>query len=166
MTQTFKNTLVTTGMALAILIGAQIFNLSVALSGLPQALAGWLTGLHMSQLGVLVLVMVVYFIMGIPMNDLTILLLTLPILLSVLNAYHVDLIWFGVLAIVQCELANLTPPVGMDLFVVAAMAKPRGISMATVFRGSIPFCATCVLFNVLLVAFPQIATFLVTLMKK
>ncbi len=87
-------------------------------------------------------------------------------LLPVLNAYHVNLIWFGVLAIVQCELANLTPPVGMNLFVVAAMAKPRGISMGTVFRGSIPFCVTCVVFIILLIAFPQISLFLVSLMKR
>ena len=163
--QAFKNTLVTTGMAFAILIGANIFNVFIAISGLPQALAAWLIGLHLSALGVVILIMVVYFILGIPMNALTILLLTLPIFLPVLNAYHIDLIWFGVLAIIQCELANLTPPVGMNLFVVAAMAKPRGISMGTVFRGSIPFCVTCVVFIVLLIAFPQISLFLVSQMK-
>jgi tripartite ATP-independent transporter DctM subunit len=164
--QAFKNTANTTGMALGILIGAQMLNVFVALSQLPQLLAAWLSALNLSQLGVIILIMVVYFVMGIPMNGITILLVTLPILLPVLNAYRIDLIWFGVLAIVQCELANLTPPVGMNLFVVAAMAKPYGISMGTVFRGSIPFCATCILFLVLLIAFPQISTFLVTHMTK
>jgi C4-dicarboxylate transporter DctM subunit len=163
--QAFGNTLVTTGMAYAILIGAQIFNMFIAVSMLPQALADWMVGLHLSKLGVIVLIMVVYFILGIPMNGMTILFLTLPILLPVLNAYKIDLIWFGVLAITQCELANISPPIGMNLFVVAAMGKPFGISMATVFRGSMPYMWTCVLFVVILVAFPQISLFLVNMMK-
>ncbi|MDO8717205.1 MAG: TRAP transporter large permease subunit, partial [Dehalococcoidales bacterium] len=163
--QAFKNTLVTTGMVFAILIGANVFNVFVAFSGLSQALANWMIELHLSALGVVIVIMVLYTILGIPLNALTILLLTLPILLPVLNAYKIDLIWFGVLAIVQCELANLTPPVGMNLFVVAAMAKPRGISMGTVFRGSLPFCVTCVLFIIIIIAFPQISLFLVSQMK-
>jgi tripartite ATP-independent transporter DctM subunit len=163
--QAFKNTLVTTGMALAILIGANIFNVFIASSGLAQALAVWLTDLHLSSLGVVILIMVVYFIMGIPMDPLPMLMLTIPIFLPVLKAYQIDLLWFGVLAIVQFELAQLTPPVGMYLFVVAQMVKANGISMGTVFRGSIPFCVTCVVFLILLIAFPQIALFMVSLMK-
>jgi tripartite ATP-independent transporter DctM subunit len=163
--QVFKNTLVTTGMALAILIGANIFNVLIATSGLAQALAVWLTELHLSSLGVVILIMVIYFIVGISMDPLPMLMLTIPIFLPVLKAYHIDLLWFGVLAIVQFELANLTPPVGMYLFVVAQMVKKNGISMGTVFRGSIPFCVTCAVFIVLLIAFPQIALFMVSLMK-
>jgi tripartite ATP-independent transporter DctM subunit len=163
--QVFKNTLVTTGMALAILIGANIFNVLIATSGLAQALAVWLTELNLSSLGVVILIMGIYFIVGIPMDPLPMLMLTIPIFLPVLKAYHIDLLWFGVLAIVQFELANLTPPVGMYLFVVAQMVKKNGISMGTVFRGSIPFCVTCAVFIVLLIAFPQIALFMVSLMK-
>jgi tripartite ATP-independent transporter DctM subunit len=163
--QVFKNTLVTTGMALAILIGANIFNVFIATSGLAQALAVWLTELHLSSLNVVILIMVIYFIVGIPMDPLPMLMLTIPIFLPVLKAYQIDLLWFGVLAIVQFELANLTPPVGMYLFVVAQMVKKNGISMGTVFRGSVPFCVTCVVFIVLLIAFPQIALFMVSLMK-
>jgi C4-dicarboxylate transporter, DctM subunit len=160
-----RSTISTTGMGLAILIGAQVFNVFIATSGLPQAIASWMVALGLSKLGVIVIIMVVYFIMGIPMNGTTILLLTLPILLPILKTYDINLIWFGVLAITQCELANISPPVGMNLFVVAAMGKPFGISMATVFRGAMPFMWTCVLFVVLLVAFPQISLFLVGMMR-
>jgi tripartite ATP-independent transporter DctM subunit len=163
--QVFKNTLITTGMALAILVGANIFNVFIATSGLAQALAVWLTELHLSSLNVVILIMAVYFIVGIPMDPLPMLMLTIPIFLPVLKAYQIDLLWFGVLAIVQFELANLTPPVGMYLFVVAQMVKKNGISMGTVFRGSVPFCVTCVVFIILLIAFPQIALFMVSLMK-
>jgi tripartite ATP-independent transporter DctM subunit len=160
-----RNTVSTTGMGLAILIGAQVFNVFIAASTLPQALIDWMVSLQLSKLSVIVIIMVLYFIMGIPMNGTTILLLTLPILLPVLKMYKIDLIWFGVLAITQCELANISPPVGMNLFVVAAMGKPFGISMATVFRGSLPYMWTCVLFVVLLVLFPQISLFLVQAMR-
>jgi C4-dicarboxylate transporter DctM subunit len=163
--QVFKNTLVTTGMALAILIGANIFNVLIATSGLAQALAEWLTELNLSALGVVIVIMEVYFIMGIPLDPLPMLMLTIPVFLPVLRAYDINLLWFGVLAIVQFELAQLTPPVGMYLFVVAQMVKANGISMGTVFRGSIPFCVTCVVFLILLIAFPQIALFMVSLMK-
>jgi tripartite ATP-independent transporter DctM subunit len=163
--QAFKNTLVTTGMGLAIIVGAQIFNVLMAVSGLAQALAAWITGFHVSALGLVILIMILFFIVGIPMDPLPMLVLTIPIFLPVLNAYHVDLYWFGVLAIIQFELANITPPVGMYLFVVAQMVKKNGISMGTVFRGSIPFCVTCAVFIVLLIAFPQIALFMVSLMK-
>jgi TRAP-type C4-dicarboxylate transport system permease large subunit len=152
-------------MALAILIGANIFNVFIAASGLAQALAVWLTELHLSSLGVVILIMAVYFILGIPMDPLPMLMLTIPIFLPVLKAYQIDLLWFGVLAIVQFELAQLTPPVGMYLFVVAQMVKANGISMGTVFRGAIPFCVTCLLLILILVAFPQISLFMVSLMK-
>jgi C4-dicarboxylate transporter DctM subunit len=152
-------------MALAILIGANIFNVFIATSGLAQALAEWLTELNLSALGVVIVIMVVYFIMGIPLDPLPMLMLTIPVFLPVLRAYDINLLWFGVLAIVQFELAQLTPPVGMYLFVVAQMVKANGISMGTVFRGSIPFCVTCLVFLILLIAFPQIALFMVSLMK-
>jgi tripartite ATP-independent transporter DctM subunit len=163
--QAFKNTLVTTGMVFAILIGANIFNVLMAVSGLAQALAVWITGLHLSALTLVIFIMIIYFIVGIPMDPLPMLVLTVPIFLPVLKAYHIDLYWFGVLAILQAELANLTPPVGMYLFVVAQMVKARGISLNTVFRGAYLFCVTCALCIVLLIAFPQISTFMISLMK-
>lgn len=161
----FKSTLFTTGMGLAIVVGATSLTAFIALSGLPNQLVTWLTALHLSQTGLILLIMVVYFILGIPLNGMTIILLTLPIMLPLLHAYHVNMLWFGVLAIVQCELANISPPVGMNLFVVAAMGKPRGISLGTVFRGAIPFNVTCLVLLALLIFFPQISLWLVGLMK-
>jgi C4-dicarboxylate transporter DctM subunit len=165
MLQALKNTLVITGMALAVIIGANTMNIFVAASGVATALSNWLLSINISGFGLVILIMVVYFILAIPMDPLSILLLTLPIFLPVLKAFDVNLLWFGVLVIVQSNLGNLTPPVGMSLFVVASIAKPFGVTMGDVFRGSIPFCVTCVVFLILLVAFPQISLFLVNLMK-
>ena len=163
--QSFKNTLVTTGMIFIIIISANVFNVFIALSGLPQAIATWLLDLNMSSLGLVIVIMVIYAILGLPMSVIAVLVLTMPILLPLLVTYNIDLVWFGVLAITQCELANITPPIGTNLFVVAQMAKPYGISMGTVFKGSIPFCITCVVFLILLIAFPEISLFLVTQMR-
>ncbi len=161
----FKDTLVVTGMCLAIIISTRIFSVFMAASGVSQALAELLVGLNLSTFGVVILIMLVYFILGIPLDPMATILLTLPVFMTVLNTFHIDLIWFGVLIITQVEMANLTPPVGMNLFVVSGMVKPLGISMGTVFRGSLPFCITILVFLVLLIAFPQISLVAVNFMK-
>ena len=166
LTQAFKSSIITSGMAFAIFIGANMFSSFITLSRLPETLAMWIVQMNLSPMGLIIILMLVYFILGIPLNAVTMLMLTIPIILPLLNAFHIDLIWFGVLVVIQMELANLTPPVGMNLFIVSAMAKPRGISMATVFRGAWPFCVNMLVFNALLIMFPQIAMFLVDAMKK
>ena len=163
--QAFKNTLGTTGMAFAILIGVRFFNSFISVSGLNEALATWVTGLHVAPVVVVIVVMIVYSVLGTAMDTLSMLFLTVPIFANMLLALKVDLIWFGVLVITQMEFANITPPVGINLFVIGGMAKPRGISMETVFRGVVPFCLTMLVFNALLVAFPQIAMWLPNLIK-
>jgi C4-dicarboxylate transporter, DctM subunit len=163
--QAFKYTFVYTGMALAVIIGANIFGTFITASGLAQSLVTMLMGINLSALGLVLIIMVIYTILGFPLSPLTVLLVTLPILLPVLRAFNVNLLWFGVLVIVQCELAAVTPPAGGTLFVVAGMVKPFGIDMSTVFRGVIPFCITCFIFNIILVFFPQISLFLVGMMK-
>ncbi|MFH1031472.1 MAG: TRAP transporter large permease [Chloroflexota bacterium] len=162
--QSFKNTIITTGMICAVIIGANVFANAMAISQLPQMLAVWITDLHLSALGLVILMMIIYSFLGTALSSLTMILLTMPIFLPVLDAYDINLVWFGVLAIVQMELANLSPPVGINLFVVANIAKPKGISMGTVFRGSLPFCVTMLVFNIVLIIFPQISLFLVTRM--
>jgi TRAP-type C4-dicarboxylate transport system permease large subunit len=99
------------------------------------------------------------------MDTLTMILVTLPFFVPVLVELGVDLIWFGILVIIQMELSQITPPVGLNLFVVAGMVKEKNISMGTVFSGAWMFCYTMVIFNALLIAFPQIAMYLVSLMR-
>jgi tripartite ATP-independent transporter DctM subunit len=163
--QAFKNVIVTSGMVFAIVISAQIFATFIALSGLSRALAGWVLGFNLPAIGVVILIMIIYIILGTAMDTLTMVLLTLPFFLPLLNQLGIDLIWFGVLVIIQMELSQITPPVGLNLFVVAVMVKERNISIGTVFRGVMPFCYTMVVFNALIIAFPQLALVLVDTMK-
>jgi C4-dicarboxylate transporter, DctM subunit len=158
--QVLKNSIAISGMAFSVIIAAQIFTHFVTICGLSEALANWVVSMHLSPLGVIICIMVVYFILGTAMDTVTMILLTLPILLGVVTSMGIDLIWFGVLVIIQIELSNISPPVGMNLFVVGSMVKERNISMGTVFWGVLPFCLTMLVFTALIVAFPQISLWL------
>jgi tripartite ATP-independent transporter DctM subunit len=163
--QALKNVILTSGMAFAIVISAQIFATFIALSGLSRALAAWVLSFNLPAIGVVILIMIIYIILGTAMDTLTMVLLTLPFFLPLLNQLGIDLIWFGVLVIIQMELSQITPPVGLNLFVVAVMVKEKNISIGTIFRGVMPFCYTMVVFNALVIAFPQLALFLVGTMR-
>jgi tripartite ATP-independent transporter DctM subunit len=158
--QVLKNSISISGMAFAIIIGAQILTYFITVSGLSDALAKWVIDLKLSPLGVIICIMIIYFILGTAMDTITMILLTLPVFLGVIKTLGIDLYWFGVLVIIQMELANISPPVGMNLFVVASMVKERNISMGTVFWGVWPFCLTMLLFTAIIIAFPQISLFL------
>ncbi len=158
--QVLKNSIAISGMAFSVIIAAQIFTHFITICGLSEALARWVTGMNLSPLGVIICIMIVYFILGTAMDTITMILLTLPIFLGVVTTMGIDLIWFGVLVIIQIELSNISPPVGMNLFVVGSMVKERNISMGTVFIGVLPFCLTMLIFTALMVAFPQISLFL------
>lgn len=158
--QVFKNSIGISGMAFAIIMAAEIFTRFVAISGVSAALSKWVIGLNLSPLAVIIFIMVLYFILGTAMDAITMILLTLPIFLGVVTALGIDLIWFGVLVVIQIELSNITPPVGMNLFVVGSMVKERGIPISTVFLGVLPFCVTMAVFTAIMVAFPQLSLFL------
>jgi C4-dicarboxylate transporter DctM subunit len=161
----FLNTAAIAGMIFAVIISAEIFSNFVVISGLSQALAMWVGSLNIPPVGVIICIMLVYIIVGTAMDTLTMILVTLPFLIPLLNHLGIDLVWFGILVVIQMELSQITPPVGLNLFVVAGMVKEKNISMSTVFAGAWPFCYTMVIFNALLIAFPQIAMFLPSFMK-
>jgi C4-dicarboxylate transporter DctM subunit len=161
----FTNTLSIAGMIFAVIVSAEIFSNFVVISGLSQSLAKWVVGLDLPPVGVIICVMLVYFIVGTAMDTLTMVLITLPFFVPLMKQMGVDLVWFGILVVIQMELSQITPPVGLNLFVVAGMVKEKNISMSTVFSGAWPFCFTMVLFNTLIIAFPQLAMYLPSLMK-
>lgn len=165
MGQSFKSTLRICGMAFACVTGAFLFTRFIAISRLPTMLADWVVGLGLSRVGVIVCIMLIYFILGTAMDTISMMLLTLPILIPLVNSMGIDLVWFGVLCVIQMELSAITPPTGMNMFVVAGMLKDKGVTMMDVFRGVIPFCVTMVIFNIGLIIWPQIAMYLVHTMR-
>lgn len=165
LTTAFSNALRIVGMIFAIVISAEMFSNFIVISGLSLAMAEWVAGLNMSPTGVVICIMLIYFVLGTALDTLAMILVTLPFFIPVLNNLHVDLVWFGILVVIQMEISQITPPVGLNLFVVAGMVKERGISMGTVFSGAWPFCYTMIIYNALVVFFPQIAMYLPRLMK-
>jgi len=154
----FKDTAKTTGMIFVLVIGALIFNYFMALSKLPIAMADFIKGIGVSPYLILLVVVIIYLILGCLMDTLSMLLLTLPIICPIMFALGFDPIWFGVIVTLLTEAALITPPIGMNVFVIAGMAK--GVPMYTVFRGIVPFLIMMIVGLFILTLFPRISLFL------
>jgi TRAP-type C4-dicarboxylate transport system permease large subunit len=148
----------TTAMLFVILIGAMIFNYFIVMSGVPNHLAGFIGGLAVPPLGILVAILCVYFILGCLMDTMAMTVLTLPIFLPVLANLGFDFIWFGIIFVVMCEFALITPPIGMNVFIISGMVK--NVPMYVIFRGLAPFLASLIILIGILIAFPETALFI------
>jgi tripartite ATP-independent transporter DctM subunit len=147
-----------TAMCLTILIGAMIFNYFIVVSEVAIQLAALIDVLPFSQRGVMSAMLIIFLILGCIMDTVAITVLTLPIFLPALTNMGFDLVWFGVVFTVMCEMALITPPIGMNVFIISGMVKD--VPMYTVFKGVIPFFGTMILCVILLIIFPQIVLFL------
>jgi len=154
----------TTGMILLIVVGAFVLNLALSLTGIGEALTKWATGFGLSRVTLLVLLIGFYLVLGMFMDTLSMMVATIPLTFPVVSAAGVDPIWFGVFIVLMCELGLITPPVGMNLFVVQGIRPDRG-PVADVIRGALPYAGIMIAFTILLIAFPGIATWLPQLMR-
>lgn len=151
-------TALTTAMIFAILIGANIFGYFMTLSDLPPTLTAWVTDTGMNRYATLGIICLVYVVLGCILEGFAIMFLTLPIVFPMVTAMGFDPIWFGVLMILLIEMGLITPPVGINVFVISGIAKD--VPMATIFRGIVPFFIAILICVVLLFLFPQLALFL------
>ena len=153
-------TAVATGMIFMIVLGAGLYNTFLALSQLPQELAQWVIGLGMSPWLVLTTVLVVYLLLGCVMDSLSMILLTIPIFFPMIMGLDFGMnpeetaIWFGILVLIVVEVGLITPPVGMNLFVINSMAKDTPIVQT--YRGVTPFVISDLVRTAILAAFPAI----------
>jgi len=153
-----------TGMIFLIVLGADVLNVFFALTQLPAELATWVQSLNVSPMVVLFVIIVIYLCLGCVMDSLSMLLLTIPIFYPVISGLdfwglsHDDKsIWFGILALMVVEIGLITPPVGMNVYVISSMHKET--SMHETFKGIVPFLMSD-LFRILLLAFvPAVALF-------
>lgn len=151
-----------TCMIMTITIGAMIFNVFVTLTGVPTLFASWIVSLPVSPYMILCLILLMYIPLGMVMDVMAMILLTVPVIFPIITGLGFDPIWFGVLIVVMCELANLTPPVGMTVYVVHGVT---GVPLDQVFRGNFPFVLVMIFGLAILVAFPEISLYLVHLSK-
>ena len=164
LTDSLTETALTTGMIFTILIGANIFAYFLTVSQMTDQLSGWVAGLGLNRYAVVLLICLVYIILGCLMDGLAIMVLTLPIVFPLVMELGFDPIWFGVVMTVLLEMGLITPPVGMNVFVISGVA--RDVPMYTIFRGILPFLAAMFVCLALLIVFPEIALYLPETMAK
>jgi tripartite ATP-independent transporter DctM subunit len=157
-----------TGMIFLILLGADVLNVFLALTQVNTELAKWVVGMDLSPLAVLFTIIAIYLVLGCVMDSLSMLLLTIPIFFPIIMG--IDLwgldpeskaIWFGILALMVVEIGLITPPVGMNVFIISSMVKD--VPMKDIFRYIMPFLASDLLRILLIVFVPSVALFILKL---
>jgi tripartite ATP-independent transporter DctM subunit len=148
----------TTAMIFVILFGALIFANFVEVTGLPAELNGWVSATKLSPLALIFMITGIYIVMGMVLEILSMMLLTVPLFLPMVLAIGYDPVWFGIFVVLVCEVGLITPPVGLNLFVFRATAGT--ISVATISRGLIPFIVALLGMIGIIIFAPEVVTFL------
>jgi tripartite ATP-independent transporter DctM subunit len=148
----------TSAALMAVLVGALIFSNFINITGAPEAVVDTLKAFDLPPLGVMALILVFYLFLGCVFDALAMILLTVPIFFPLVMALGYDAVWFGIIVVVVVELGLITPPIGMNLFVIQSVA--RDIPMTTIYRGIFPFILVDIVRLAILVLFPMIVLFL------
>ena len=157
-----KDTLKTSCFIMTMIIGANIFNTFLGVTGLTSEFSQFLTSIDLPRYVILIGVLIIYIPLGMFLDIGAVILLTVPIFIPPLEALGFDPIWMGVLIALIAEIGFMTPPVGLNAFIVHGVTK---VPLADVFRGAIPFWIMMIIGVVLLLIFPQIALFLPNIMS-
>ncbi len=155
----FRQTARTTGMILLIITAAFILNLAMSLTGVADSMTRWVASLGLSATQMLLILMLFYLLLGMFMDVMSMLVATVPITFPIVMALGVDPVWYGVFIVLMCELGMITPPVGMNLFVVHGIRKDHG-SIRDAIRGGFPYAIIMLVFAILLIVLPEIVTWL------
>lgn len=153
LTEALTSTLQITSFAFTIIIGAMIFNTLLSISGLSSMLTDFIGGLEVSRYIVLIVVLIIYIILGMFMDGLAMTVLTVPTFVPIMVNLGFDAIWFGVIFVIMAEIGLITPPVGVNCYVVQGVTK---VPMGTIFRGIVPFVIAMIVCVIILIIFPQI----------
>jgi len=158
-----KEGLLTSCMVLFIITGAIVFGHFMAVSRIPFILADWLGGLPIHPMAVMGVIVFIYFIGGFFMDAMGLIVVTIPIFFPIVLKLGFDPIWFGVIVVLVGEMGVITPPVGVNVFVIKGIAPD--VPLETIFKGIFPFLAALIIVTAILMVFPQIATFLPSLVS-
>jgi tripartite ATP-independent transporter DctM subunit len=158
MREVLSETTLTTASLFSVLIGAWIFSNFVNLAGLPEGLLGLVTRMNLEPWAVMAVIILIYILLGCIFESLSMLLLTVPIFFPLVTSLGFDPIWFGIVVVVVVEISLITPPVGLNVFVLKGVVGD--VSTGTIFRGVTPFWMVDILRLALLLLFPAIVLFL------
>lgn len=155
----FISTARVSGMILLIITAAFILNLTISLTGVAESMTKWVAGLGLSATGLLLALIVFYLILGMFMDVLSMQVATIPITYPIATALGVDPIWFGIFVVLMCELGMITPPVGMNLFVVHGIRPDKG-GIEDAMWGALPYAVIMIAFTLLIILLPELVTWL------
>ena len=153
-----RETVQTSAMVFLILIGAYVFGAFLAITRLPMRLAAYVDSLDVNRYVVLAIILILYITLGMVMDSLAMVMLTVPIFLPIIISLGFDPIWYGVLMIMVMEMGLITPPVGMNVYIVAGVAKD--VPLFTIFKGVAPMVAGIFVAIIIVIAIPQLSLFL------
>jgi C4-dicarboxylate transporter DctM subunit len=152
-----------TGTVFMILIGVMLFNTFIALSGLSTLLSEWVISMGISPIVFLVMVLLLYLPLGALMDEVSMMLLTIPFYMPAVKALGIDPVWFGILIILAWQIGLVAPPVGMIAFVTQSVLKE--VSLQTVYKGCLPFILALIIVEIIVIFVPDVALFLLQVMK-
>ena len=159
--KTFSNSLMgatrTSAMIALILMGAAFLSLSMGFTGLPRALANYIDGLNLSPIVLIASLTIFYIILGMFLDGISSVVLTMAIVEPMIRQAGIDVIWFGIFVVVVVEMAQVTPPIGFNLFVLQGMTKHE---ISCIAKTAIPMVALMILMVIILVIWPELATWL------
>ena len=153
-----RDSVVTTATVMLILIAAHMINPFMALSHIPEVVGNALTALNLGTVGILILILAIYLVLGCFLEGFAMLVLTLPIFFPIILNMGIDPIWFGVLVVLALEMGLISPPVGLNVFIVKSVAPH--VPLGQIFSGVILFWVMMLITLAILIAFPQISLFL------
>ena len=153
-----RETVKTSGMIFLVLIGAYVFGSFLTITQMPQALAGFVNTLDVNRYVILLVILILYAIMGCLMDSLAMVMLTVPIFLPIMTGLGFDTVWYGVIMIMVMEMGLITPPVGMNVYIVAGVAKD--VPLQKIFMGVAPMVVGMCVAILIVCAFPQVALWL------
>jgi TRAP-type C4-dicarboxylate transport system permease large subunit len=146
-----------------IIIGAILFGQFLAITQTPQKITGFLTGLDLGSYGTLMPILLFFILAGCILDSMAMIILMVPIVFPVIVHLGFDPVWFGIIIVIAAELGLITPPVGINVFVMNSIA--RDVKLTTIFRGVLPFIACDIVRLGIVVAFPIIALWLPMTMR-
>jgi tripartite ATP-independent transporter DctM subunit len=161
---TLIDTVKTTAMIFTVLTGAILFNNFLILASVPNLVSDWIGALPLGKTAVLLVIIGMYFVLGCLLDSLAMILLTIPIVFPIVKALNYDPVWFGIIIVMVVELGLITPPIGMNVFVIKGITKD--VPLETIFRGVTPFIVAQIILILILIAVPSIALWLPSTMAR
>jgi tripartite ATP-independent transporter DctM subunit len=145
---------------LFLIITATMYNRMLGVAGLPTQFGEWLTGMDFTIGQIMTLYVVLLLLLGTILDTASIILIIVPLFLTALDAFGIDLVWFGIVTVVGAEIGLLTPPLGISCFVIKSTINDPNISLFDIFSGAFPFAVTMLLTLVVLIKYPALSTYL------